>query len=224
MRFPAGWSTPAKIGIGVGAAIGTALLLASCIIVGVLLHRARNKPIPAPEAPAPCTPLAKAHGLKPCRDRAGAQPPPRETTIDVVNPGNWVPTHDQAPGGSSPFNPSLQRSVACTALDLLKGHQVVSAAPGNARRSARRSAPGLVRVVVDRRAHSPGEPSVVEVQSPGGMAGVGVDNARRHLRGASTSRDRMGRTDSARTLHLLAMDEREQVSKDDGEAPNARPV
>jgi hypothetical protein len=216
----AGWSTPAKVGVGVGAALGTALFLAGCIIVGVLLRKAGKKRVPAPQVPAPSTPLAKATGFKTRRDGAGAQPPPQETTIDVLTPSNRVPTHNQTPGGPFPFNTASPSGVACTALDLLNGHRVASTVRGNARRSA----PGLVRVVVEARgANSPGEPSVVDVQSPGGVSAIGLDNAPRHQRGASTSRDRMGRTDSAHTLHFLDTDEGEQVSKDDGEMPNAQP-
>jgi hypothetical protein len=186
--FSTGRARYVKIGVTAVGGIGVILLLATCVVVGMLLFKARKRKGGDPDLPLNFhPPQAGAPGFQSSRDGTEAKSRPIATVIDA-SAFKKSSGHDPLGGhhGAPIFNMSARSAVAGTALELLTESLTLSHAPGD-RASSPQDA-GLV--LAEQGADSARDPHCATDLSPDHDADLSVS---RHS----------DKTDSARTFHSL---------------------
>ncbi len=178
------------IGIGTGGGIVMALLIASCIVVGILAQKARDTHGAKLHLPRLVTLQAKAIGFFSRWNRVEGHPPPGSAGTDTErskrstsdDPSGTPVTSHASVGGMS-----AGRAVPSTALQLLTEKLDVPRPKDPTERP-----PDFISVLVDTGAHTAGRPSDV------------AHNSFRQQADPSAWDDHSGKIDSARSLYSLS--------------------
>jgi hypothetical protein len=178
---PTGWSRAKKAGVGAGAGVGAALLLAGGILLGILLYKARTQNGDKPKNPSPFKLPPKVAGF--FGRRSG-------TDKDEDTPHKWGSSQGPNPVPAGP-DAASGTYVSSTALDLINDRQALSGARGDGV-EGEEATPEVVLVFVGPGAQGSGPPIGFDPANAASWGHEGVPLTPEH---------NGGKTDSARTLH-----------------------
>jgi hypothetical protein len=183
--FSTGPARHVKIGVAAVGGIGVILVLATFVVLGTLLFKARKRKGADSQLPLnSAVPQTRWPGFQSSREVADAGLGPTPSGIDIdAGASKESPPHD-AHGAPPIFNVSARSAVARTALELLEESLTLSHARGDTPGSPQ----DAVLVVVGTGADSAREPHNATYLSPDHDADLSVS---RHSE----------KTDSARTFH-----------------------